>query len=244
MRPLDALTRHASSWGRLVTISVFAVLTAALVMAVWWAATSEKRTGTYDVRGTVNGITLDLGDADADIVGGGTAARSRSAHRPLLLRPPRPGPARRARRRRCACARAARRADRHLLGELPPARPRQRARHRPDHERRRARSSAYRGSASIETTTGDILRRLLRLPPAGPRGDRRRAGERVVLARAPRAALAPGGVHARRAAGPLPRRRRHRRRPPQRPRADAGRGRAVPDPGAVDERRRDVESGP
>ena len=49
MRPLDALTRHASSWGRLVTISVFAVLTAALVMAVWWAATTEERTGTYIV---------------------------------------------------------------------------------------------------------------------------------------------------------------------------------------------------
>jgi hypothetical protein len=74
MRPLDALTRHASSWGRLVTISVFAVLTAALVMAVWWAATIEERTGTYVVRGTVNGITLDIGDADLDIVGGGTQA--------------------------------------------------------------------------------------------------------------------------------------------------------------------------
>jgi Putative adhesin len=74
MRPLDALTRHASSWGRLVTISVFAVLTAALVMAVWWAATTEERTGTYIVRGTVNGITLDIGDADLDIIGGGTQA--------------------------------------------------------------------------------------------------------------------------------------------------------------------------
>ena len=74
MRPLDALTRHASSWGRLVTISAFAVLTAALVMAVWWAATTEERTGTYIVRGSVNGITLDIGDADLNIVGGGTQA--------------------------------------------------------------------------------------------------------------------------------------------------------------------------
>jgi hypothetical protein len=72
MRPLDALTRHASSWGRLVTMSVFAVLTAGLVMLVWWAATTEERTGTYLVRGTVNGVTLDIGDADLDIVGGGT----------------------------------------------------------------------------------------------------------------------------------------------------------------------------
>ena len=74
MRPLDALTRHASSWGRLVTISVFAVLTAVLVMLVWWVATTEERTGTYVVRGTVNGITLDIGDADLDIIGGGSQA--------------------------------------------------------------------------------------------------------------------------------------------------------------------------
>ena len=74
MRPLDALTRHASSWGRLVTISAFTVLTAALVMLVWWAATKEERTGTYAVRGTVDGVTLDIADADLDIVGGGTQA--------------------------------------------------------------------------------------------------------------------------------------------------------------------------
>jgi hypothetical protein len=74
MRPVEALTRHASSWGRLVTVSAFVVLTAALVMVVWWAATMEERTGTYVVRGSVNGITLDIGDADLDIVGGGTQA--------------------------------------------------------------------------------------------------------------------------------------------------------------------------
>jgi hypothetical protein len=72
MRPLDALTRHASSWGWLVTVSAFALLSAALVMVVWWAATTEERTSTYVVRGNVNGIMLDLGDADLDIVGGGT----------------------------------------------------------------------------------------------------------------------------------------------------------------------------
>jgi Putative adhesin len=43
-------------------------------MLVWWAATKEERTGTYVVRGTVNGVTLDIGDADLDIVGGGTQA--------------------------------------------------------------------------------------------------------------------------------------------------------------------------
>ena len=53
MRPVDALSRHASSWGWLVTVSAFALLTAGLAMAVWWAATDEERTATYQVRGSV-----------------------------------------------------------------------------------------------------------------------------------------------------------------------------------------------
>jgi hypothetical protein len=72
MRPFDALSRHASSWGWLVTVSAFALLSAGLVMAVWWGATTEERTSTYLVRGSVNGITLDVGNADIAIVGGGT----------------------------------------------------------------------------------------------------------------------------------------------------------------------------
>ena len=72
MRLFDSLTRHASSWGWLVTVSAFALLSAALVMVVWWGATVEERTATYVVRGTVTGITLDIGDANLDIVGGGT----------------------------------------------------------------------------------------------------------------------------------------------------------------------------
>src|SRR3954469_6150909 len=74
MRPVDALSRHASSWGWLVTVSAFALLTAGLVMAVWWAATEEERTATYQVRGSVTGITLDIGEADLQIVGGGSQA--------------------------------------------------------------------------------------------------------------------------------------------------------------------------
>src|SRR5215210_2348385 len=80
MRPFDALTRHASSWSWLVTVSAFALLTAGLVMGVWWAATNEERTGTYVVRGTVNGITVDLGEADLDIIGGGTQAALQVSH--------------------------------------------------------------------------------------------------------------------------------------------------------------------
>jgi hypothetical protein len=80
MRPLDSLSRHASSWGWLVTMSAFALLTAGLVMVVWWVATNEERTGTYNVRGSVTGITLDLGEADLQIIGGGSQAALQVSH--------------------------------------------------------------------------------------------------------------------------------------------------------------------
>ena len=156
MRPLDALTRHASSWGRLVTISVFAVLTAALVMAVWWAATTEERTGTYVVRGTVNGITLDIGDADLDIIGGGTQAalqvsrtdRFAFGHPAEAQRVVRGGTLRL--RSRCPAA---------LIGSCSSS---YRLRV-PDNVPVTVRttsgdvaSSGYRGSARVDTTTGDV----------------------------------------------------------------------------------------
>src|SRR5829696_5025643 len=80
MRPVEALTRHASSWGWLVTVSAFALLTAGLAMVVWWAATNEERTGTYMVRGPVSGITLDIGEADLRLVGGGSQAALQVSH--------------------------------------------------------------------------------------------------------------------------------------------------------------------
>ena len=80
MRLVDSLTRHASSWGRLVTVSAFALLTAGLAMVVWWAATSEERTGTYVVRGQPSLITLDIGEADLQIVGGGSQSALQVSH--------------------------------------------------------------------------------------------------------------------------------------------------------------------
>ena len=80
MRPVDALTRHASSWGWLVTVSAFALLTAGLVLAVWWAATDEERTATYNVRGSVTGIALDIGEANLQIVGGGNPGSVQVSH--------------------------------------------------------------------------------------------------------------------------------------------------------------------
>src|SRR3954447_4537968 len=80
MRPVEALTRHATSWGWLVTVSAFALLTAGLAMVVWWAATDEERTGIYNVRGSVTGITLDLGKANLQIVGGASQSSLQVSH--------------------------------------------------------------------------------------------------------------------------------------------------------------------
>jgi len=54
-----------------VTVSTCLVVGSGLVLLIWWAVSSESRIATYSVRGSVSGITLDLGAADAEIVGGG-----------------------------------------------------------------------------------------------------------------------------------------------------------------------------
>jgi hypothetical protein len=53
-----------------VAVSAVIVLGVVLGIAVWWAVTSEARVTSYAVRGQLDGITLDLDDADAEIVGG------------------------------------------------------------------------------------------------------------------------------------------------------------------------------
>jgi putative adhesin len=63
--------RRPSSWTWLVTVSACLVGGSALVLGVWWLASREERVSTYAVRGSLNAVTLDLGDADAVIVGGG-----------------------------------------------------------------------------------------------------------------------------------------------------------------------------
>ena len=47
---------------------------AILTLFVWWLVSRETQVATYSVSGSVNGITLDLGAADAEIVGGGDRA--------------------------------------------------------------------------------------------------------------------------------------------------------------------------
>lgn len=156
MRPVDALSRHASSWGWLVTVSAFALLTAGLVMAVWWAATDQERTATYQVRGSVTAITLDIGEADLQIVGGGSQASLQVSHTDRFSfnhpaeaeRVVRGGELRL--RSRCPAA---------LIGSCSSA---YRLRV-PDNVPVRVRttsgdvtSSGYRGSATVDTTSGSV----------------------------------------------------------------------------------------
>ena len=63
--------RGPSTWGWLVVVSAVLVLGSGLTLVAWWLVSSERSVASYSVRGTVSGITLDLAGADAEIVGGG-----------------------------------------------------------------------------------------------------------------------------------------------------------------------------
>jgi hypothetical protein len=52
-----------------VTVSACLVLGSLATLVVWWFASREERVTTYAVRGAVNGVVLDLGAADAEILG-------------------------------------------------------------------------------------------------------------------------------------------------------------------------------
>jgi len=64
------LGQRRSAWAWLVTGSALVVLAVAATMTVWWALTRERDVATYRVLGNLNRIRLDLGNADAEIVGG------------------------------------------------------------------------------------------------------------------------------------------------------------------------------
>jgi hypothetical protein len=71
LRDEPRLAHHGrSSWTWLVTGSACVVLGIAVGGWVWWAVTSERRVTTYNVRGSLNMVSLDLGGSDAEIVGG------------------------------------------------------------------------------------------------------------------------------------------------------------------------------
>jgi hypothetical protein len=54
-----------------VTVCALLVAGSGLALGVWWLVSAETSVASFAVRGSVNGITLDLGAADAVIVGGG-----------------------------------------------------------------------------------------------------------------------------------------------------------------------------
>ena len=60
-----------SPWGRLVVLSAALVGGAALLLAGWGLASAHERRVSYDVRGSLNGLVLDVGAADVDILGAG-----------------------------------------------------------------------------------------------------------------------------------------------------------------------------
>jgi hypothetical protein len=63
--------RRPKAWAWLVTASACLLGALAIAVAVGWATSSERRIATYAVRGALNGITLDLGDGSAVVVGAG-----------------------------------------------------------------------------------------------------------------------------------------------------------------------------
>ena len=63
--------RRPSAWGWLVAVCACLVVGSLLTLAGWWLLSGERVVASYSVRGSVNGIELDLAGADALIVGGG-----------------------------------------------------------------------------------------------------------------------------------------------------------------------------
>jgi hypothetical protein len=67
-----APARRPSPWTALVAASAVVVVGSAAGLGIWWLASSERQIATYAVRGAVSSVTLDLGGADATVVGGGS----------------------------------------------------------------------------------------------------------------------------------------------------------------------------
>jgi len=66
-----APVRRISPWGALVAISAVLVLGSAAALLIASAATSHEREVRFAVRGSLGGVSLDVGNADVEIDGGG-----------------------------------------------------------------------------------------------------------------------------------------------------------------------------
>jgi hypothetical protein len=60
-----------SPWGRVVAISALLVVGGAVALAIGAFASSQPRIVIYPVNGAVAGLTLDVGDGDVTVIGGG-----------------------------------------------------------------------------------------------------------------------------------------------------------------------------
>ena len=222
-----------SPWGRVVAISALLVVGGAVALAVGAFASSEPRVVIYPVKGAVAGVTLDVGDGDVTVIGGGRrdsvevqrSERYSFGHRPEVE--PRVEGATFRVRARCPAT---------LLGPCT-------VDHRvvvPDNVALDIRTSGgrvslrgYRGSARILTGSGAI-------DISGYCGnslDARAGGGDITVEAAcapPRLSLAFRlGLDPRRASGrPLRPRRREHVRQRERARVDAARGRALHRAGA------------
>jgi Toastrack DUF4097 len=73
--PRAARRSRLSPWGRVVSASALVVVGCLAGLAVWAFTASRSRIVSFDVRGTLQGVTLDLGDASVDVVRSTNAGR-------------------------------------------------------------------------------------------------------------------------------------------------------------------------
>jgi hypothetical protein len=66
-----APTRRISPWGGLVAVSVLVVVGATAALLIATVASGRERDVRFAVRGSLSGVSLDVGDADVEIAGGG-----------------------------------------------------------------------------------------------------------------------------------------------------------------------------
>jgi Toastrack DUF4097 len=66
-----APTRRISPWGALVAISAVLVVGAAAALLIATVASSHERAVRFAVSGSLSGVSLDVGNADVEIAGGG-----------------------------------------------------------------------------------------------------------------------------------------------------------------------------
>ena len=69
---LPGRARRLTPWWWLVIASAGVLVAVAAVLGAWWVASSQSRTPTYRVVGTLSAIELDLDEASVEITGGGS----------------------------------------------------------------------------------------------------------------------------------------------------------------------------